>query len=211
MQIKVFYFNELRVCTYLLWDDTCECVIVDCGCGNENECKRLQQFMAGHNLTPVLLLNTHGHFDHTMGNAYFSKTYNIKTHIHAADERWLVQSAEIAMNYGYKVENPPPPAGYLEEGQVIRFGQSSLQVLHTPGHSKGSVCFYAPDDGFVLTGDLLFQGCIGRTDLPGGDEKEIIESLFKKIIPLPENTVVHPGHGPATTVREEKLQNPYLL
>ena len=210
MQIKIFYFNDLRVCTYLLWDDTGECVIVDAGCGNENECTRLQKFITNHQLKPVMLLNTHGHFDHTMGNAFLTKTYNIKSYMHAGDKGWLAQTVEIAANYGYKVENPPS-ADNLEDGQIIRFGQSQLQVLHTPGHSKGSVCFYAPDNHFILTGDLLFQGCIGRTDLPGGDYDEITESLLKKIIPLPENTVVYPGHGPATTIHDEKFKNPFIV
>jgi len=210
MQLKVFYFNELRVCTYLLWDNTRECVIVDCGCGNENEFLRLQKFIDDNHLKPVLLLNTHGHFDHVMGNAFPVKRYKIKSYIHAEDEIWVAQAVEIALNYGYKVEQTPSPAGFLEDGQIIRFGQSALQVLHTPGHTKGSVCFYSPEDHFILTGDLLFQGCIGRTDLPGGDYDEIMESFANKILPLPDNTVVHPGHGPATTIGEEKLTNPYL-
>jgi glyoxylase-like metal-dependent hydrolase (beta-lactamase superfamily II) len=210
MQVKIFYFNELRVCTYLLWDNTQECVIVDCGCGNENECSRMKKFIADNHLKPILLLNTHGHFDHAMGNAFLVKTYGIKSYIHAGDEKWLLQTAEIAANYGYKVENPPAPSAYLEDGQIIRFGQSQLQVLHTPGHTKGSVCFYASEDNFILSGDLLFQGCIGRTDLPGGDYDEIMESLFKKILPLPESTAVYPGHGPATTIHEEKLTNPFI-
>ncbi|MDR0295568.1 MAG: MBL fold metallo-hydrolase [Prevotellaceae bacterium] len=210
MQIKIFYFNELRVCTYVLWDDTRECVIVDCGCGNENECSRLQKFIADNNLKPVLLLNTHGHFDHAMGNAFLANTYNIKSYIHAGDKEMLAQTANIAMSFGYKTKNPPPPDGKLEDGQILHFGQSQLQVLHTPGHSKGSVCFYSPEEHFILTGDLLFQACIGRTDLPGGDYDEIMESLSKKIAPLPENTVIYPGHGPATTIREEKLMNPYI-
>ena len=210
MQIKIFYFNELRVCTYVLWDDTCECVVVDCGCGTENECSRLRKFIADNHLKPVLILNTHGHFDHVMGNAFLAKTYNIKSYIHAGDKEMLVQAANIAMGFGYKVENPPPPEGGLEDGQILRFGQSALQVLHTPGHSEGSVCFYAPEGHFILTGDLLFQGCIGRTDLPGGDYEEIMESLSTKIVPLPDDTVVYPGHGPATTIREEKLTNPYI-
>ncbi|MCL2098257.1 MAG: MBL fold metallo-hydrolase [Bacteroidales bacterium] len=212
MQIKVFYFNELRVCTYLLWDDTLECVIVDCGCENEHECARLQKFIANHNLKPVMLLSTHGHFDHNMSNAFITKTYNIKSYIHVGDKAYLAQTAEIAKGFGYNnVENPPAPDGYLEDGQIIRFGQSQLQVLHTPGHSKGSVCFYAEESNFVLTGDLLFQGCIGRTDLPGGDYDEIIDSLLNKIVPLPDKTVVYSGHGPATTVGEEKRANPFIV
>jgi len=210
MQMKIFYFNELRVCTYLLWDNTQECVIVDCGCGNEHEFHRLQKFIADNSLKPVLLLNTHGHFDHAIGNAFVMKTYGIKSYIHAEDEKWLFQTAEIAKDFGYQVENPPPPAGFLEDGQIIRFGHSSLQVLHTPGHTKGSVCFYASEDNFILSGDLLFQGSIGRTDLPGGDYDEIMESLFTKIIPLPESTAVYPGHGRATTIHEEKLTNPFI-
>jgi len=210
MQVKIFYFNELRVCTYVLWDDTRECVIVDCGCSSENECRRLQKFIADNDLKPTMLLNTHGHFDHAIGNAFCAKTFKIKNFIHVGDKAMLAQAANVAMGFGYRIETPPPPDGYLEDGQILRFGNSTLLVLHTPGHSKGSVCFYSPEERFILTGDLLFQGCIGRTDLPGGDYEEIMESLLKKIVPLSEDTVVHPGHGPATTIREEKQTNPYI-
>ncbi len=157
-----------------------------------------------------MMLNTHGHFDHTMGNDFLSEIYGIKSYIHAGDEKLLAETAPIAANFGYTVAAPPVPAGFLEDGQIIRFGQSELRVIHTPGHSKGSVCFYAPADHFILTGDLLFQGCIGRTDLPGGDYDEIMDSLFKKILPLPDDTTVYSGHGNPTTIHDEKLTNPFI-
>ncbi len=210
IQLKVFYFNELRECTYVLWDDTKECIIVDCGCGNDNECGRLKKFIEEPSLNPVMMVNTHGHFDHAMGNDFLKKTYNIPSYIHAGDEKLLAQTAEIAVNFGYTVPAPPKPDHFLEDGRQLKFGHSQLQVLHTPGHSKGCVCLYAPEDGFLLTGDTLFQGCIGRTDLPGGDYDEIMESLSKKILPLPDDTLVYPGHGPDTTIAVEKTTNPFI-
>lgn len=208
--LKVFYCNELRECTYVLSDDSKECVIVDCGCGNDNECSRLEKYIRENSLKPVMMVNTHGHFDHAMGNSFLAKTYNIPGAVHLADEKLLAQTADIAAGFGYEVENPPKPSIYLEDGQALTFGHSQLQVLHTPGHSKGGVCLYSPDDHFVLTGDTLFQGCIGRTDLPGGDYDEIMDSLFKKLLTLPDDTVVYPGHGPASTIGDEKLTNPFI-
>ncbi len=208
--VKVFYFNELRECTYVLSDDSKECIIVDCGCGTENEFRRLEKYIAENELKPVMMVNTHGHFDHAMGNSWLATTYNIPSYIHAADEALLAQTAAIAANFGYKVDNPPKPSFYLEDQQVLTFGRSELQVLHTPGHSKGCVCLYSSENNFILTGDTLFQGCIGRTDLPGGDYDEIMDSLFKKILTLPDDTVVHPGHGPASTIGDEKLTNPFI-
>ncbi len=210
MELKVFYFNELRECTYVLWDDSKECIIVDCGCGNDNECARLQKFIDENQLKPVMMVNTHGHFDHAMGNDFLARTYHIPSYIHAGDQALLAETANIAVNFGYTVPVPPAPAAFLEDGQALTFGHSALQVLHTPGHSKGCVCLYSPEDHFIITGDTLFQGCIGRTDLPGGNYDEIMDSLSRKLLPLPDDTVVYPGHGPATTIGEEKLTNPFI-
>ncbi|MDR3184586.1 MAG: MBL fold metallo-hydrolase [Prevotellaceae bacterium] len=210
IQVKTFYFNELRECTYVLWDETCACVVVDPGAESDSERRRLQQFIADNGLRPEAILNTHGHFDHVLGNAFLARVYGIKSYIHAGDRLLLEKTNEYGSMFGYKIEQPPAAAGFLTEDEPFCFGPSQLQVLHTPGHSKGGVCFYAPADKFVLTGDTLFQGNIGRVDLPGGDFDEIMESLSKKLMLLPDDTVVYPGHGLPSTIGEEKRSNPYV-
>jgi glyoxylase-like metal-dependent hydrolase (beta-lactamase superfamily II) len=210
MTIKTFYFNDLRECTYLLWDETNECVLIDPGAESESERSRLQKFIGENNLKPVAILNTHGHFDHVLANAFLSRTYNIKSYIHAGDKDLLENTNEYGAMFGYKIEQPPAPAGFLTDGQVFRFGNSALHVLHTPGHSKGGVSLYAPADKLVLTGDTLFQSNIGRVDLPGGDFNEMMESLSTKLMTLPDDTAVYPGHGAPSTIGEERRNNPYL-
>jgi glyoxylase-like metal-dependent hydrolase (beta-lactamase superfamily II) len=210
IHVKTFYFNELRECTYVLWDETRECVIVDPGAGNENEQKRLQKFIDGNQLKPVAMLNTHGHFDHILANAFLARIYGVKSYIHEDDNVLLEKTNEFGTMFGYKIEQPPAVSGFLKEGKPFRFGHTELLVLHTPGHSKGGVCFYSPEDKFVLTGDTLFQGNIGRVDLPGGDFNEMINSLTNKLMTLPDDTIVYPGHGFPTTIGEEKRTNPYV-
>ncbi|MDR3235972.1 MAG: MBL fold metallo-hydrolase [Prevotellaceae bacterium] len=210
IHVKTFYFNELRECTYVLWDETGECVIVDAGAETDSERRRLTKFIDGNGLKPAALLNTHGHFDHIMANAFVVQTYGVKSYIHAADNEMLEKANEYGNLYGYRIEQPPSASGFLTEEQPFCFGNSQLQVLHTPGHSKGGVSFYARDDKFVLTGDTLFKENIGRTDLRGGSYEEIMDSLRRKLMPLPDDTVVYPGHGKATTIGEERQYNPYV-
>jgi glyoxylase-like metal-dependent hydrolase (beta-lactamase superfamily II) len=157
------------------------------------------------------MLNTHGHFDHVLANAFLAQTYGIGSYIHTGDRALLENTTEYGNMFGYHIEQPPAPAGFLTDGQCFTFGRSQLQVLHTPGHSKGGVCFYASADKFVLTGDTLFQGNVGRVDLPGGDFDELMESLSQKLMSLPDDTVVYPGHGPASTIGDERRNNPYIM
>ena len=157
IQVKTFYFNELRECTYVLWDETNACVVVDPGAETESERLRLQQFIDGHALKPEAILNTHGHFDHVLANAFLARVYGVKSHIHAGDRTLLEKTNEYGAMFGYKIEQPPAVAGFLTEDEPFRFGHSQLQVLHTPGHSKGGVCFYAAVDNFVLTATRCFR------------------------------------------------------
>lgn len=209
IQVKTFYFNELRECTYVLWDDAGACVVVDAGAESEREQRRLQEFITKQQLRPTAMLNTHGHFDHVLGNAFLARTYGIKSYIHAGDRTLLEKTNEYGAMFGYRIEQPPAAAGFLSDDEPVRFGHAQLQVLHTPGHSKGGVCFYSPGDKFVLTGDTLFRGNIGRVDLPGGDFDEIMESLAK-LMTLPDDTVVYPGHGLPSTIGDERRGNPYI-
>ncbi len=210
IQIKTFYFNDLRECTYLLWDQTKECVIVDPGCYSTNEKERLEKFVTEEGLKPVMLLNTHGHFDHIMGNAFVASKWNVKTYIHKEDKLHLERALHYSNMFGYKIEQPPLDSVDINEGDILSFGNSSLKVLHTPGHTRGGVSFYNEEDKFVITGDALFAGSIGRTDLPGGDYDQLMESLLGKIIKLGDDYTVYPGHGPATTIEKEISSNPFL-
>ncbi len=210
IQIKTFYFNDLRECTYILWDQTKECVIVDPGCYSANEKERLEKFITEEGLKPVMLLNTHGHFDHIMGNAYVASKWNIKTYIHPEDKLHLERALHYSDMFGYKIEQPPLDTIDLNEGDLLSFGESHLKVIHTSGHTRGGVSFYSEKDKFVITGDALFAGSIGRTDLPGGDYDQLMESLLGKIVKLGDDFTVYPGHGPATTIEKEISSNPFL-
>lgn len=210
MQIKTFYFNDLRECTYVLWDETGECVIVDPGCYSESEKGRLEKFINENSLKPVMLLNTHGHFDHIMGNAFVSEKWGVKTYIHADDRPHLERAVQYSNMFGYNVEMPSLETVNLNDGDTLSFGNSHLKVMTTPGHTRGGVSFYSELDKFVLTGDALFAGSIGRTDLPGGDYDQLMESLLNKVINLGDEYTVYPGHGPATTIANEKNSNPFL-
>ena len=210
IQIKSFYFNDLRECSYILWDETGESVIVDPGCYTESEQERLVKFIEQNNLKPVKLLNTHGHFDHIMGNAFVATKWQIPSYIHKEDKHHLLRAKQYTEMFGYKIEQPPVDTIDLEDGANVNFGNSTLRVIHTPGHSRGGVSLVSDEDKFVITGDSLFAGSIGRTDLPGGDYDVLMDSLLNKIVKLGEDYKVYPGHGPATTIGNELATNPFL-
>lgn len=210
IEIKRFYFNDLRVCTYILWDSTKEALIIDPGMYSEAENERLASFIEENGLKPVKLLNTHGHFDHIMGNAFVVEHWGIDSYIHPADKPHLQRAVQYSEMFGYKVEQPPLDTIDIEEGERISFGDSYVEVMATPGHTRGGVAFYHPEEKFVITGDSLFAGSIGRTDLPGGDYEELMATLLGKIVKLGDDYRVYPGHGPATTIGEELDNNPFL-
>lgn len=208
--IKTFYFNDLRVCCYIIWDDTKECIIVDPGAYSDSEKNRLVKFITENALKPVRLINTHGHFDHVMGNPFILSKWNIPVYMNHGDLKELSRVKSYCAYFGYEIEQPSSDVIDLKDGDVITFGNSSLKVYHTPGHSQGSVILYNEADKYVLTGDILFAGSIGRTDLPGGDYDVIKESLSTKVLTLPPDTVVYPGHGPVTEIAQEINTNPFL-
>ncbi|MEA5005477.1 MAG: MBL fold metallo-hydrolase [Rikenellaceae bacterium] len=212
IKTKTFYFNDLRECTYVVWDDTGECVIIDPGCQSDSERERLKKFIEANNLKPVKLLNTHGHFDHVMGNAFVTKTWGVKTYINPLDKPQLERAFSYGDMFGYKIEQPPVDTIDLNDGDRITFGESHLCVLTTPGHTRGGVCFYTDDQDskIVFVGDSLFAGSIGRTDLPGGDYDDLMNSLLKRIVGLGDDFRVLPGHGPETTISHELSTNPFL-
>ena len=211
--IKQFEFNPFGENTYVLSDETREAIVVDCGCMTAGERSLFSDYITEHELTPVRLLCTHLHFDHIIGNAFIRDTYGLQPEASRLDVEQLpsleVQMAGLGLPPHLIFESVPVEK-YLAEGDTVRFGRSELQVLSTPGHSPGSLSFYSPADGFVLSGDALFAGSIGRTDLWGGDFRTLITAIREKLLTLPDDTVVYSGHGPATTVSIERNENPYL-
>jgi len=210
IQIERFTFNTFQVNTYVLYDETNEAVIVDAACYEPFEKKGLDDFIHDSGLKIIRNINTHSHIDHILGNQHIFEKYGIRPEYHQAGLPFLMEAKEIATNFGYTIHEVPEAAAYFNEGDMIRFGNSSLEVLYTPGHADGSVCFYSPEDGFVITGDVLFKDTVGRTDLPSGDFDKLMDSIRTKLFTLPEDTVVYPGHGPETSIGYEMANNPFI-
>jgi hydroxyacylglutathione hydrolase len=210
IRIQTFVFNPLQVNTYLLFDETNECVVIDPACSNADEENELIGFIEHNHLVPVALLNTHGHFDHVFGNNLISTKYGLAISGHKNDLSLVENAIEHARLFGVMAKKSPSTTLFLQEGDVIHFGQSILQALHVPGHSTGSLSYYSEAGKFVITGDALFHGSIGRTDLPGGNFDTLIENIRGKLLTLPDDVKVYPGHGEASTIGYEKSNNPYL-
>ena len=209
LKLKVFIFNPIMENTYLLYDETQEAVIIDCGASNKKEKHQLADFIKDKNLQLKRLLNTHLHYDHVLGNEFISETYGLKPEYHKAEEAMF--GLKKLNNVFSPVKYKSIDAGhYIEHGEEIVFGNTCLKALFTPGHSLGGLCFYSENDRCVFTGDTLFHHDIGRTDLLGGNHKKIIQSINDHLFTLPGNTVVYPGHALPTTIEEEKLNNPHF-
>lgn len=209
LSIQTFEFNPFQENTYILYDETNEAVVIDAGCFDRTEQNELSQFITDKKLTVKLLLNTHSHIDHILGSYYVKDKYKVPMLIHRLDEQVLRAGKISAQIYGIPNFTEVTADGYLTEGEPVKFGNQSFDVLFLPGHAPGHVGFYHAKEKVLLGGDVLFNRSIGRTDLPGGDFNTLIESIHKKIFTLPDDVVVYPGHGPATTVGEEKVENPY--
>lgn len=210
IQVKKLVFNALQENTYILYDESKECVIVDAGCQTDGENGLLDSFIQQNGLKPVALINTHCHFDHIYGADYVLKIYKIPFWTHRNEVKNVDRFEAYASLFGLNGNKPPMPTNYFEEGKDFEFGVSKLKVLNTPGHSAGGVCFYAETEKFVITGDSLFAGAIGRTDLPGGDLDLLTDSLLNVILKLPEETMVYCGHGPDTEIGRELRSNDFI-
>ncbi|MCP4521039.1 MAG: MBL fold metallo-hydrolase [Cytophagales bacterium] len=210
IQIAEFTFNAFQENTYVLFDETKECVIIDPGCYEEFERIELQDFIESNGLKVVKLLNTHSHVDHILGNFFVKNKYDVKLFIHKKDEETLRSVKLYAPTYGFELYQEVKCDEYLEEGDVVTFGNSSLNVLFVPGHAPGHIVFVNKEQKFCINGDVLFRRSIGRTDLPGGDHETLITNIREKMFALPEDMVVYAGHGPSTTIGEEKRENPFL-
>jgi hydroxyacylglutathione hydrolase len=210
IEIRSFAFNPFQENTYLLINGKRDCIIIDPGCYFEEERTELLTYIEKEGLKVTRLLNTHCHLDHIFGNRLVAKTYNVGLEIHALEQPVLDAAPEAGKMFNVPFEPSPMPARYFEPGEKILLGQDELEILLTPGHSPGSVCFYHAAQGFLIGGDVLFYQSIGRTDLPGGDYQTLINSIREKLFVLPDDVKVYPGHGPATTIGFEKKNNPFL-
>jgi hydroxyacylglutathione hydrolase len=208
--IKSFIFNPVQENTYVLSDEKDACCIIDPGCYFPAEKTQLQEYVEQQGLTPQLLLNTHCHLDHVFGNKFVHDTWSLPLHLNAKEKPVLDAGPAMGLNWGLPYENYRGPLIWLEEGQRISLGENELKVLFLPGHAPGHVGFYCEKQGFVIGGDVLFRGSIGRTDLPGGDFGTLIRSIKDQLWVLPDEVVVYPGHGEPTTIGYEKRHNPFL-
>tara|TARA_B100000900_G_scaffold372465_1_gene352399 strand:+ start:544 stop:1188 length:645 start_codon:yes stop_codon:yes gene_type:complete len=211
IQIQTFTFNDFQENTYVLFDDTKECIIVDPGCYDNQEQEKLSNFVTENKLKPVLLINTHCHIDHVLGNRFVSDKWMLDLAIHELDLPTLKSVKDYCTIYGFdNYQESPLPSHFLNEGEKVKFGESELDILFTPGHAPGHIVLHSKKNDFIIGGDVLFQMSIGRTDLPGGDFDTLIESIKEKLLPIDDNTKVYCGHGPTTTIGFEKVNNPFL-
>jgi glyoxylase-like metal-dependent hydrolase (beta-lactamase superfamily II) len=209
LSIKIFEFNPLQENTYVLFDETKECVIVDPGCYGRDEEQELVAFIESNDLKVKMLLNTHCHVDHVLGNSFVKQKFGVKLFIHRIEEIVLKSVKVYAPHYGIHGYQEAEPDEFLDESSVIRFGNQQFSVLFVPGHSPGHVAFYHAESRSLIAGDVLFYNSIGRTDLPGGNYDTLIQSIHQKVFTLPDDVSVFPGHGPKTTVGFEKRTNPF--
>lgn len=209
-QIKQFAFNELGVNTFILYDDSNHCILVDPGCNSPAQQKQLTDFLSGNGLEPVSIFLTHGHFDHLAGLAWAKSTFACPVYMHEGDAFLVRRAPEQAAFFGFTLTPPAMPDKTVTDGEELSFGNSRVKIIHVPGHSPGSICLYFEADKLLVCGDVLFQGSIGRTDLYGGDHELLISGIREKILVLPRETVVWPGHGPRTTIGFEYDTNPFF-
>ncbi len=211
MNVKCFEFNFLPVNTYVVWDETLEAAVIDPGCFYDGESDALKDFISSNSLKIKHLLNTHLHFDHVLGNTFVEETYGVRAQANDADDPWIRFMARKMAAFGIRYEghvSPIAPENVLKEGDTVTFGGTMLNVMQVPGHSPGSIVFYNRREDTVFTGDVLFQGSIGRADFADSDPQALIRGIREKLLVLPDRTVVYPGHGPATTIGSEK---PYFI
>lgn len=208
MKVQVFTVNPFQQNTSVVYNANKDAVIIDPGFYNKQEEQELMRFIEVQNLKVHAVLNTHCHIDHVFGNAFCIQTFNVPFYAHKEELFTLEYAERSAQMYGLDYRNPSPlPTYFVEDLKTISFGQLSFQVIFGPGHSVGHVAFYNAENNLLIGGDILFKGSFGRIDLPGGSLETLKETLFNRIFTLPENTIVYPGHGPTTTIGEEKTSN----
>ena len=211
LQIEKFEFNPFQENTYILYDETDECIIIDPGCADKSEENAMVEFIQNKHLVVKQLINTHCHIDHVLGNAFVSSKWQLDLEMHKEDLSILLSVANYAHLYGLEsYEISPEPKTFLDEGDQILFGNSKLDILFVPGHAPGHLAFVSHKEKFVIGGDVLFNGSIGRTDLPGGSFEILEKSIKEKMYKLDDEFTVYCGHGPETTIGQEKRSNPFV-
>ncbi len=212
MKIKSFTFNPFQENTYVIYDETKECIIIDPGCYTLDEKSTLKKFIISKELNPVKLINTHCHIDHVLGNKFVNDQWDIELYMHKGDLPLLENSGKIGKMYGLgDYEKSPYPKHFLDESDKLLFGKSNFEIIFTPGHSPGHICLYSKENNLIVVGDVIFQKGIGRTDLPGGNHEKLIHSIIDKLFPLPDETKIYCGHGPTSNLGYEKEHNPFLV
>jgi hydroxyacylglutathione hydrolase len=209
LKIKVFTFSPIQENTYVVYNEKNECLIIDPGCYFPGEQQELQAFIEKNGLIPKKLLNTHCHLDHVFGNKFIAEKYDLTLHMHPKEEVVLQFAPTSGLMYDMPFDNYQGEFIFLHEGDTIKLGEDELEIIHVPGHSPGSICFYCKAQNFI-GGDVLFNGSIGRTDLPMGDHQTLITGIKQKLFPLPDDVIVYSGHGPETTIGSEKKSNPFV-
>lgn len=210
LKVEKFVVNPLQENTFVISDETGECIFVDPGFYFDVEHREIKDYISENNLKPVKITNTHCHFDHIMGVEFIRNEYNISFYAHPDDAFWVEKAIEQGQMFGFEMEPVQAPDFFYKENETVKFGNTALEIIHIPGHSPGHVVFYSEKDEIVVGGDVLFYGSIGRTDLPGGDYHTLISGIKRKLFLLPDDTKVYCGHGPETTVGYEKKSNPFL-
>lgn len=211
MNIARLVFNPLQENTYVVWDESGEAIIVDAGNASEREMDTLRKFVADRSLRVVMAVNTHGHFDHLLGVTAVCDEWKVPFALSSKDEFLLREAAVHAELFGVRAGDLKEIDIDLDSEQTIRFGNSELKVIKTPGHTPGHVCLYSEEHKVLFTGDTLFRESIGRTDLPGGDYSWIMRSILDSILPLGDEVKIYPGHGDASDLGHEAMYNPFIV
>lgn len=209
MDVHRFTFNPFQTNCFVCSNEG-EAVLIDPSCITPEEMSLVESYLDANDVVVRHLLLTHAHIDHIFGCAHFAKRFDMSFQMHRDDGLLLSNAQEQARMFGVEINPPPPTSSFLAEGDVVEFGGVKMDVLHTPGHSPGSICFYDAQSRDIISGDVLFQGSIGRTDLWQGSLPELMRSIFEKLIPLGDDVRVHPGHGPDTLIGRERQSNPFL-
>ena len=210
LKIKSFVFSPIQENTYLLYNEFNDCIIIDPGCYFPEEQDELKAFITQSGLKPRMLLNTHCHLDHVFGNKFIAENYGLTLHLHQKEKTLLDYAPTSGLMYNMPFDNYAGTYIYLKEGDIVKLGEDELAVIEAPGHSPGHICFYCAKQNFIISGDVLFNRSIGRTDLPGGNHQTLLKNIREKLFVLPDETIVYSGHGPVTTIGEEKKYNPFL-
>jgi len=211
IQVKQLVLNPFQENTYIVYDQSGEAVIIDPGCYSQSEVDEVKRYVDSKNLKVKCLIVTHGHIDHVLGIQALKDIYKVDSFAHAEDLPLIATTPSQALMFGLMIDKAPQIDKTVKEGDKITFGTSAIEIIHTPGHSKGGICLFLREQKILFAGDTLFRGSIGRTDLVGGSYETLIESIIHKILPLGDDIVVYPGHGDSTTIEHERKNNPYLM